>query len=297
MSSATPVSVLATRPRRETRLGAVLRGAPLFPLGILVVVVGLGVFGPWIAPHNPREADLARSLIPPAWEANGDWTYPLGTDQQGRDILSRIIGGARVSLIVGFMAVAVAGALGATVALVGGYYGGWVDAVLGRVVDTMLSMPFLMVAIVLAQVLDPGIRTIVLILGFTSWATYARVLRGEVLKIKSQDYVALARVGGNSTFRILSRYILPNLLNTLIVLATLQLGTTILAEATLSFLGLGIPPPNAAWGLMLAEGRQYVTFAWWLAVFPGIAIMLTVLSANMLGDWLRVRLDPKLRQL
>ncbi|MGE3600815.1 MAG: ABC transporter permease, partial [Dehalococcoidia bacterium] len=132
---------------------------------------------------------------------------------------------------------------------------------------------------------------------FTSWAMNARVLRGEVLKIKGQDYVALARVGGNSTLRILWRYILPNLLNTLIVLATLQLGTTILAEATLSFLGLGIPPPNAAWGLMLAEGRQYVTFAWWLAVFPGIAIMLTVLSANMLGDWLRVRLDPKLRQV
>ncbi|MGE0540749.1 MAG: ABC transporter permease [Dehalococcoidia bacterium] len=291
-------SAVLTPPReRGIRLPSLLRGAPLFPLVMLTVVIGLGIFGPWIAPHDPREADLARSLAPPAWEEGGSWSYPLGTDQQGRDILSRIIAGARISLIVGFMSVFVAGTIGALVALVGGYYGGWLDAIFGRAVDTMLSMPFLMVAIVLAQVLEPGIRTIVLILGFTSWAMYARVLRGEVLKIKGQDYVALARVGGNSTLRILWRYILPNLLNTLIVLATLQLGTTILAEATLSFLGLGIPPPNAAWGLMLAEGRQYVTFAWWLAVFPGIAIMLTVLSANMLGDWLRVRLDPKLRQV
>jgi peptide/nickel transport system permease protein len=286
-----------TAKRFRPRWPAALRGLPFFPSLILTLVILLGLVGPWLAPHNPRDADLALSLTPPAWSEGGDWSYPLGTDQQGRDILSRIIAGARVSLIVGFMAVGVAGGLGALVALVGGYYGGWIDAVLGRVVDTMLSMPFLMVAIVMAQVLTPGIRTIVLILGFTYWATYARVLRGEVLKIKSQDYVALARVGGSSTPRILWRYILPNLVNTLIVLATLQLGSTILAEATLSFLGLGVPPPNAAWGLMLSEGRQYITYAWWLAVFPGVAIMLTVLSANMLGDWLRVRLDPKLRQL
>lgn len=286
-----------TARRLLLRRPAALRGLPIFPSLVLTLVILLGLIGPWIAPHDARDADLARSLTPPAWAEGGAWSYPLGTDQQGRDILSRIIAGARVSLIVGFMSVAVAGGLGALVALVGGYYGGWLDAILGRVVDTMLSMPFLMVAIVMAQVLTPGIRTIVLILGFTYWATYARVLRGEVLKVKSQDYVALARVGGSSTARILWRYILPNLLNTLIVLSTLQLGTTILAEATLSFLGLGIPPPNAAWGLMLSEGRQYITYAWWLAVFPGVAIMLTVLSANMLGDWLRVRLDPKLRQL
>lgn len=290
-------SPVVTAKRTRLRRPAALRGLPVFPSALLSLVVLLGLFGPWIAPHDPTDADLGRSLTPPAWAEGGSWSYPLGTDQQGRDILSRVISGARVSLIVGFMAVAVAGGLGALVALLGGYYGGWLDAILGRVVDTMLSMPFLMVAIVMAQVLSPGIRTIVLILGFTYWATYARVLRGEVLKIKSQDYVALARVGGSSTPRILWRYILPNLVNTLIVLATLQLGSTILAEATLSFLGLGVPPPNAAWGLMLAEGRQYITYAWWLAVFPGIAIMLTVLSANMLGDWLRVRLDPKLRQL
>ncbi len=289
-----PATVLA--PARRGRL-ARLRNLPWLAGSILLVVLLLGALGPAIAPHNPRDADLARSLMPPAWSEGGSWSYPLGTDQQGRDILSRIIAGARISLIVGFMAVAVAGGLGSLVALLGGYYGGWVDAVLGRIVDTMLSMPFLMVAIVMAQVLSPGIRTIVLILGFTYWATYARVLRGEVLRIKSQDFVALARVGGCSTLRILWRYILPNMVNTLIVLATLQLGATILAEATLSFLGLGVPPPNAAWGLMLAEGRQYVTYAWWLAVFPGIAIMLTVLSANMLGDWLRVRLDPKQRQV
>ncbi|MGD9892764.1 MAG: ABC transporter permease, partial [Dehalococcoidia bacterium] len=172
-------SAVLTPPReRGIRLPSLLRGAPLFPLVMLTVVIGLGIFGPWIAPHDPREADLARSLAPPAWEEGGSWSYPLGTDQQGRDILSRIIAGARISLIVGFMSVFVAGTIGALVALVGGYYGGWLDAIFGRAVDTMLSMPFLMVAIVLAQVLEPGIRTIVLILGFTSWAMYARVLRG-----------------------------------------------------------------------------------------------------------------------
>ncbi len=289
-------AALPTRRARLPWVGA-LRGLPVFSGAILAAVVLLGVIGPWITPHDPRAADLSLSLMPPAWSAHGSWSYPLGTDQQGRDILSRMIAGARISLIVGFMSVAVAGGIGTVVALIAGYYGGWIDAVLGRVVDTMLSMPYLMVAIVMAEVLSPSIRTVVIILGFTYWATYARVLRGEVLKVKNQDYVALARVGGCSTPRILRRYILHNMVNTLIVLATLQLGTTILAEATLSFLGLGVPPPNAAWGLMLAEGRQYITYAWWLAVFPGVAIMLTVLSANLLGDWLRVRLDPKQRQL
>lgn len=266
-------------------------------LAILVLIVVLGVAGPTLAPHDPAAGDLSRSLTPPVWEEAGTWTFPLGTDQQGRDILSRLIAGARVSLLVGFTAVAVSGGIGLTLALISGYYGGWVDAVVGRLVDAMLALPFLLVALVLATVLEPGVRTVILVLGLTGWASYARVLRGEVLRIRSLDYLALARVGGCSTARILIRYVTPNLTNTFVVLASLQLGVTILSEATLSFLGIGIQAPNAAWGLMLAEGRQYITYAWWLVVLPGVAIMLTVLSINMLGDWLRVRLDPKLRQV
>jgi peptide/nickel transport system permease protein len=279
------------------RLPRALRGVPLIPIGILVIIVLCGVLAPWITPHDPKAGNLSTSLIPPFWEKDGSWTYILGTDQQGRDILSRLIAGARVSLLIGVTAVGISGAVGLTFALLGGYYGGVVDAILGRVVDAMLSLPFLTIAIVLATVVKPGVQTVILILGFTGWSGYARVLRSEVLRIKEQDFIALARVGGCSTPRILLRYVAPGLLNTFIVLATLQLGTTILAASTLSFLGIGVQPPNAAWGLMLADGRQYVTYAWWLAVFPGVAIMLTVLSVNTIGDWLRVRFDPKMRQL
>jgi peptide/nickel transport system permease protein len=260
-------------------------------------MVVCGIFAPWIMPHDPTAGNLSTSLIPPVWEDGGTWSHMLGTDQQGRDILSRLIAGSQVSLLIAVTAVGISGVVGLLFALLGGYYGGIIDAILGRIVDAMLSLPFLMIAIVLATVLSPGVKSVILILGFTGWSGYARVLRGEVLRLKQQDFVALARVGGCSTPRILLRYITPGLINTFIVLATLQLGTTILAAATLSFLGIGVQPPRAAWGLMLADGRQYVTYAWWLAVFPGVAIMLTVLSVNTIGDWLRVRLDPKLRQV
>lgn len=272
------------------------RGAPVVAVAILLLILFLGVAGPWVVPHDPTQGNLRLSLMPPVWEEGGTWSYMLGTDQQGRDILSRLISGSRVSLMVGFAAVGIAGGIGLVLALVAGYYGGWVDAVVGRLVDAMLALPFLLLALVLATVLEPGVRTVILVLGFAGWAGYARVLRGEVLRIRSLDYLALAQVGGCSTARILFRYITPNLMNTFIVLASLQLGLTILSEATLSFLGIGVQPPNAAWGLMLAEGRQYITYAPWLVLLPGIAIMLTVLSMNMMGDWLRVRLDPKTRQ-
>lgn len=279
------------------RLPLAVRGAPLIPIAILLVIVVAGIFAQWITPHDPKAGNLSTSLIPPFWQEGGSWTYVLGTDQQGRDILSRLIAGSQVSLMIGVTAVAISGVVGLTFALIGGYYGGVTDAILGRLVDAVLSLPFLTIAIVLATVVKPGVQSVILILGFTGWSGYARVLRSEVLRIKEQDYIALARVGGCSTPRILVRYIAPGLLNTFIVLATLQLGTTILAASTLSFLGIGVQPPNAAWGLMLADGRQYVTYAWWLAVFPGVAIMLTVLSVNTIGDWLRVRFDPKMRQL
>ena len=274
-----------------------MRGLPIIPVTILAIIVVAGTLAPWITPHDPKAGNLSNSLIPPFWQHGGSMTYMLGTDQQGRDILSRLISGSQVSLLIGVTAVAISGAVGLTLALVGGYYGGLVDGVIGRLVDAMLSLPFLTIAIVLATVVQPGIQSVILILGLTGWSGYARVLRSEVLRIKQQDFIALARVGGCSTPRILVRYVAPNLMNTFIVLATLQLGTTILAASTLSFLGIGVQPPNAAWGLMLADGRQYITYAWWLAVFPGVAIMLTVLSVNTIGDWLRVRFDPKRRQL
>lgn len=279
------------------RLPRALRGVPIIPVVILAIIVVSGLLSPWITPHDPKAGNLSTSLMPPAWEGDGTWSFLLGTDQQGRDILSRLIAGAQVSLFVGVAAVGISGGVGLTFALVSGYYGGFVDAALGRIVDAMLSLPFLMVAIVMATILSPGTTSVILILGLTGWSSYARVLRGEVLRIKEQDFVALARVGGCSTPRILFRYITPNLMNTFIVLATQNLGTTILAASTLSFLGLGTQPPDAAWGLMLADGRQYITYAWWLAVFPGVAILLTVLSVNTIGDWLRVRFDPKLRQI
>lgn len=279
------------------RLPRALRGVPIIPVLVLGLIVVSGLLAPWITPHDPKAGNLSTSLLPPAWEGDGTWSFLLGTDQQGRDILSRLIAGAQVSLFVGVAAVGISGGVGLTFALVSGYYGGFVDAALGRIVDAMLSLPFLMVAIVMATILSPGTTSVIIILGLTGWSSYARVLRGEVLRIKEQDFVALARVGGCSTPRILFRYIAPNLMNTFIVLATQNLGTTILAASTLSFLGLGTQPPDAAWGLMLADGRQYITYAWWLAVFPGIAILLTVLSVNTIGDWLRVRFDPKLRQI
>jgi peptide/nickel transport system permease protein len=266
---------------------------PWFSSGILSVVIFLGIVGPLIVPHDPIESNLMESFAPPFQAA----TYPLGTDNMGRDVLSRIVGGARISLIVGITVVFVAGALGTIFAMMAGFFGGWLDSIIMRVTDTFLSLPYLMVAIVMTAVLGPSVRNIIVVLVVIGWAGYARVIRAEVLKMKQADFIRLAITAGASRWKILIRHIFPNVVNTLIVLATLQLGTTIIAEASLSFLGMGVPPPHPSWGLMLAQGRDYITYAWWLCVWPGLAIMLTVLSCNLLGDWLRVRLDPKFRQL
>jgi peptide/nickel transport system permease protein len=273
-------------------------GVPMLPIAILVTLALLAIFAEVIAPHNPEIGSLAQRFRPPAWVAGGNSEYLLGTDHIGRDVLSRLIFGARVSMIVGFTAVIIAGVLGSTLGILSGYLGGWVDQLIMRVTDTWLALPGLTFAIFLAAIVGPSEWNIVIILGAVYWTRYARVIRGEVLSLKERDFVRLAIVAGCSKWTIMRRHLLPNVLNTAIVLATLMLGVVIVTEAALSFLGVGVPPPKPAWGLMLADGKKGLMAGyWWLTVLPGTGIMLLVLSANLLGDWLRVKLDPQLRQL
>ena len=227
----------------------------------------------------------------------GDGSFLLGTDKLGRDILSRIIHGSRVSIIVAGIAIFFAGAIGTTLGVTAGYFGGWVDGVIMRLVDVSLSIPIILMALVLVAALGASFKTIISVLVIFLWAQYARQTRGETLSIRVQDFIARAKVAGASDIRIMLRHIFPNVFNSLVVLATLQVGFVIILESTLSFLGAGIPRPTPAWGLMVADGRELIVVAWWVALFPGIAILLVVMSMNLLGDWLRDRLDPKQRQL
>jgi len=282
------------------RIVLTVRGVPVLSAVVLVCFVFVGIFGNYIAClalHDPIEAHFEDVLLPPFFQEGGKITYPLGTDQLGRDELSRLLSGARISLHVGFLVTVISGTIGTLIALVSGYLGRWIDEILMRITDIMLSMPYLMIAIVLAAVLGQSKNNLILVLAIMGWANYARVLRGEVLRLREKEFVSLAVIAGCSKKRIMSRHIFPNIVNTLIILATLQVGFVIIAEASLSFLGVGVPPPQPAWGLMVAEGRAYMSSAWWLCAWPGLAILLVVLSCNLLGDWLRVRLDPNLRQL
>jgi peptide/nickel transport system permease protein len=275
-----------------------IEGFPWTPALILGVIALVAVFADVLAPYNPEIGVLGDRFRPPAWQAGGSEAHLLGTDHVGRDVLSRLIFGARVSMVVGFTAVIVAGVLGTTLGILSGYLGGWVDQVIMRVTDTWLALPALTFAIFLAAVVGPSQWNIVIILGAVYWTRYARVIRGEVLSLRERDFVRLAIVAGCSKKTIMRRHILPNVLNSAIVLGTLMLGIVIVTEAALSFLGVGVPPPKPAWGLMLADGKKGLMAGyWWLTVLPGLCIMFMVLSANLLGDWLRVKLDPQLRQL
>lgn len=267
------------------------------PLLVLVTFGGLGALADVAAPHPPNAISLRSRLLPPFWQDGGALSHPLGTDRLGRDIASRIIHGARVSIAAGLAAVAVGGVVGALLGLVSGYYGGWTDILIMRATDAMLSLPIILIALLFAVVFGPSFGNLVLVLGLVLWARFARLVRGEALAWKEREFVALARVAGCSSFRILRRHILPNVLNPLVVLATLQVGWVIIVEASLSFLGAGIPPPTPSWGAMIADGRSHVTTAWWLSFFPGLALVLVVLSINLLGDWLRDYLDPRTRNL
>ena len=289
-------SAILTLPRRLAAFRT--EGFPLIPIAILMTVMLVALFANVIAPHNPEVGVLGDRFRPPAWQASGTIDHLLGTDHLGRDVLSRLIFGARVSMIVGFTAVIVAGFIGTVLGIVSGYLGGWVDQLIMRLTDTWLALPALTFAIFLAAIVGPSMWNIVIILGITYWTRYARVIRGEVLSLKEREFVRLAIVAGCSKWTIMRRHILPNVINSAIVLGTLMVGVVIITEATLSFLGVGVPPPQPAWGLMLSDGKQSLMVGrWWLTIFPGCAIMLMVLSANILGDWLRVKLDPQLRQL
>ncbi|MFN8634186.1 MAG: ABC transporter permease [Chloroflexota bacterium] len=274
----------ARRPRR--------RPAP--PMGALVVlgaIVLTGIFAPLLAPHDAETPSLAVRALPPGSVAEGG-SYLLGTDALGRDILSRLMFGARVSLLVGICSMAIGGALGTTLGLLAGFYGRGVDALITRLADLQLSIPFLILAIAIMAVLGAGLSKVILVLGVTSWIMYARVVRGEVLAVRGRDYVLAARALGASDGLLLWRHILPNVSTSAIVIGTFEIARAILSEASLSFLGLGVQSPTPSWGGMVADGREYLTTVWWISTWPGIAIAATVMSINLLGDWLRDVLDP-----
>jgi peptide/nickel transport system permease protein len=274
------------------------RRSPVGIVGTLMItlVVLMALLTPVIAPHDPTQHHRKERFVPPVWAKDGNPTYLLGTDQLGRDVLSRILYGSRISVLVGVSAVTIGGTLGAIMGLLAGFYGGLTDLLISRFLDTFLSIPFILLVLALVGVLGPSLLTLIAVLGVTGWASYARVVRGETLSVKEREYVLAARVIGASPIRIAFRHVLPNTFASIIVLATLDVASTILAESSLSYLGLGVQPPTVTWGVMIADGREYLSSAWWLAVFPGLAIMLTVLGVIFLGDWLRDVMDPKLKE-
>ena len=274
-----------------------MRRLPLISVGIILTMIFMAVFAPWVAPHSPTDQSLPHKLLPPFWEDRGLLKYPLGTDLFGRDVLSRLIYGARVSLMITGLALTAGGGIGLILGIVSGYIGGKLDSVLMRFVDAAFAFPTILFALLLAVTMGQGMVTLTIALSLFLWAGFARVIRGEVLALKQRDFVALAKVHGCSATRIMFSHMLPNVLNTFMVLLTLNVGVIIVGEASLSFLGAGVPPPTPSWGLMAAEGRGKIASAWWLTLIPGLAITLVVLAFNLFGDWLRDRLDPKLRQL
>jgi peptide/nickel transport system permease protein len=293
------ISVASAFGRRQGRVARLVVELPLLPTVVLAVLFVTAVGAGVLAPHDPTvPVPGARIFQPPFWMEGANPNAVFGTDFQGRDMLSRLIHGARVSLIVGITGTIVAGGVGMLLGVLAGYFGGWIDQVVMRLTDAWLALPSLMFAIFLAALLGPGIWNIIIVFGLIYWTRYARVIRGEVLSLRERDFVRLAQVAGVSNPRIILRHIIPNVLNTWMVLASLTVGVVIITEASLSFLGLGVPPPTPAWGLMLAEARATLMAGqWWLTVLPGACISIVVLAANVFGDWLRVKLDPQLRNL
>ena len=293
MSTPSAVSAPAVAlPRRRDR-----RWPPTVPLAIVSLLVLCALAAPLLAPCSPVEGSLGERLVPPLGMEGSSAAHPLGTDRHGRDVLSRLVYGARISLSVSVVGILLTGAIGSLIGLVAGFYGGWTEAVLMRLVDVSLSLPGILIAVLLSVAFEPSFTNVIIVVVFLLWPSYARLTRGETLGIKQQDFVALARTAGCSNLTIMFRHIVPNLVPSILVLATLHVGYIIVLEAALSFLGVGIPPPTPSWGVMVADGRGLIERAWWVSILPGVAILATVLSLNMLGDWVRDRLDPKLRQV
>lgn len=270
---------------------------PGVPLAIMGVEILSALFVNFFLDIDPNLGNLYDQFIPPAWMEGGSTRHILGTDYFGRDIFSRLIYGARVSLSISVIVTVIGGVFGTVIGLISGYKRGIVDKILMRLVDGWLSFPIILIAILLAVMVGPSYFNVLLILALLIWPNYARQIRGETLATMEQDYIAMARVSGSSGYKIILKHLLPNVVPTLIVIATFGTANIILTEAMLSFLGAGVPPPTASWGSMAALGRDYIATRWWLTAFPGLAIFMTVLSVNLLGDWIRDRLDPRLRQL
>ncbi len=282
---------LFTLRRRAFRIGIV----PATAAAILIAFAVMAIFADLIATHNPREQDLRSSTLPPAFTSGGTTDHLLGTDTLGRDVFSRLVFGSRVSLSVAGLVIVIGATVGSAVGIASGYYGGIVDSIIMRIVDIALSLPLILIAIVAAVTLGASFQNVVIVIVALLWSRFARQVRAEVLSLREQDFVTLARLAGVSAFRIMARHILPNVTATIIVLTTLQVGQVVLIEASLSFLGVGVPPPAPSWGGMVNDGRAQIFDMWWVSMFPGLAIVLVVLSLNTIGDWLRDLLDPRLK--
>lgn len=293
-----PSSSLATPavPGRWQALGsAVVRSRSALAGGILLAMLLLAaILGPLAWAVDPVGVDLLHRFSPPVWGQGGQWLHPLGTDNMGRDVLARLLNGARISLLVAFSTVAVSLLVGVTLGVVSGYFGGHVDALIMRIGDIFLAYPFMLLTISIIAILGPSLVNLILVLALSDWVTYARTIRGSVLSVKSREFVTAAHAIGSSHGFIIGRHILPNVLAPVLVLGTVRAANYIIWESGLSFLGMGVPPPTATWGMMLAEGRNYILNAGWLITLPGVAIMLTILSINLLGDGLRDIFDPRL---
>jgi len=294
------VALAPPRPRVDREWVALLRRlvrrrTALFGMLVVLGVLLAAAFAPLVAPFDPLEQDIGQRLREPGWQDAQGRVHPLGTDHLGRDILSRIVFGSRIALVVGLAAVVISGLLGMLIGLLAGYFGGRVDDFLMRLADIQLAFPFILLAIAVIGVLGPSLRNIIIVIGVSSWVVYARVVRGEVLSIREREYVQAAIALGSQHWRVLRHHVLPNTFTPWLVVATLDMARVIVIESALSFLGLGVQPPTPTWGGMLADGRVYLSTAWWLATFPGLAILITVLGINLFGDGLRDTLDPRLK--
>lgn len=277
-------------------LSSLLRNKAAFVGAILLIVIAMSaVAAPWIAPHDPQDQSLVLRLTPPAWQEGGTWSHPLGTDSLGRDLLSRIIYGTRISLIVGLAAVVIQGVIGITLGVAAGFYGGRIETIIMRITDVQYALPFIVLAIAIMTVLGPSLRNVIIVLGVTGWVYYARIVRAEVLTLRQREFVEAATALGAGNLRLMTRHLMPNVITSIIVVGSLQVARMIISEASLSFLGLGVPPDVASWGGMVAEGRGYVATAWWVSGLSGAAIFVTVMAVNLVGDWLRDELDPTLK--